>query len=119
MIINQVELDEAVRAVAKTLPVCSVRNLAYATSVSYTHLDVYKRQGEKMIHLTIDGIPVEVEKGTTILQAARQIGAVSYTHLGQNTGMTAQVQQDNRININTADEAQLTTLTGIGATRCV
>ena len=27
------------------------------------------------------------------------------------------VQQDNRININTADEAQLTTLTGIGATR--
>ena len=35
---------------------------------------------------------------------------------GQNTGMTAQVQQDNRI-INTADEAQLTTLTGIGATR--
>ena len=35
---------------------------------------------------------------------------------GQNTGMTAQVQ-DNRININTADEAQLTTLTGIGATR--
>ena len=36
---------------------------------------------------------------------------------GQNTGMTAQVQQDNRININTADEAQLTTLTGNGATR--
>ena len=36
---------------------------------------------------------------------------------GQNMGMTAQVQQDNRININTADEAQLTTLTGIGATR--
>ena len=36
---------------------------------------------------------------------------------GQNTRMTAQVQQDNRININTADEAQLTTLTGIGATR--
>ena len=36
---------------------------------------------------------------------------------GQNTGMTAQVQQDNRININTADEDQLTTLTGIGATR--
>ena len=36
---------------------------------------------------------------------------------GQNTGMTAQVQQDSRININTADEAQLTTLTGIGATR--
>ena len=36
---------------------------------------------------------------------------------GQNTGMTAQVQQDNRININTADEAQLITLTGIGATR--
>lgn len=36
---------------------------------------------------------------------------------GQNTGMTAQVQQDNRININTADEAQLTMLTGIGATR--
>ncbi len=26
-----------------------------------------------MIHLTIDGIPVEVEKGTTILQAARQM----------------------------------------------
>ena len=36
---------------------------------------------------------------------------------GQNTEMTAQVQQDNRININTADEAQLTTLTGIGSTR--
>lgn len=36
---------------------------------------------------------------------------------GQNTEMNAQVQQDNRININTADEAQLTTLTGIGATR--
>ena len=36
---------------------------------------------------------------------------------GQNIGMTAQVKQDNRININTADEAQLTTLTGIGATR--
>lgn len=36
---------------------------------------------------------------------------------GQNTEMTAQVQQDNRININTADEVQLTTLTGIGATR--
>lgn len=36
---------------------------------------------------------------------------------GQNTGMNAQVQQDSRININTADEAQLTTLTGIGATR--
>ena len=27
-----------------------------------------------MIHLTIDGIAVEVEKGTTILQAAKQIG---------------------------------------------
>lgn len=38
---------------------------------------------------------------------------------GQNAGMTAQVQQDNRININTADEAQLTTLTGIGATRAL
>ena len=25
-----------------------------------------------MIHLTIDGIPAEVEKGTTILQAARR-----------------------------------------------
>lgn len=37
--------------------------------------------------------------------------------IGQNTGMTAQVQQDNRININTADKAQLTMLTGIGATR--
>ena len=37
--------------------------------------------------------------------------------IGQNTGMTAQVQQDNRININIADKAQLTTLTGIGATR--
>ena len=36
---------------------------------------------------------------------------------GQNTGMNAQVQQDNRININTADVTQLTTLTGIGATR--
>ena len=36
---------------------------------------------------------------------------------GQNTGVATQVQQDNRLNINTADEAQLTTLTGIGATR--
>ena len=36
---------------------------------------------------------------------------------GQNTGVATQVHQDNRININTADEAQLTTLTGIGATR--
>ena len=36
---------------------------------------------------------------------------------GQNTGVATQVQQDNRININTAYEAQLTTLTGIGATR--
>lgn len=36
---------------------------------------------------------------------------------GQNAGVATQVQQDNRININTADEAQLTTLTGIGATR--
>ena len=25
-----------------------------------------------MIHVTIDGIPVEVEKGTTILQAAEK-----------------------------------------------
>lgn len=39
------------------------------------------------------------------------------------TGITAETasagteQQDNRININTADETQLTTLTGIGATR--
>ena len=36
---------------------------------------------------------------------------------GQNTGIAAQAQQDNRININTADVTQLTTLTGIGATR--
>ena len=36
---------------------------------------------------------------------------------GQNTGIAAQAQQDNRININTADETQLITLTGIGATR--
>lgn len=36
---------------------------------------------------------------------------------GQNAGLTVLAQQDNRININTADEAQLTTLTGIGATR--
>lgn len=36
---------------------------------------------------------------------------------GQNTGIATQAQQDNRININTADETQLTTLTGIGATR--
>lgn len=27
-----------------------------------------------MIHLTIDGKPVEVEKGTTILHAARKAG---------------------------------------------
>ena len=27
-----------------------------------------------MIHVTIDGIPVEVEKGTTILQAAEKAG---------------------------------------------
>ena len=27
-----------------------------------------------MIHLKIDGIPVEVEKGTTILAAAEKIG---------------------------------------------
>ena len=39
------------------------------------------------------------------------------TGTGQNAGLTVQAQQDNRININTADEAQLTTLTGIGATR--
>lgn len=39
------------------------------------------------------------------------------TGTGQNTEIAAQAQQDNRININTADEAQLTTLTGIGATR--
>ena len=30
--------------------------------------------GERMIHVTIDGIPVEVEKGTTILQAAEKAG---------------------------------------------
>lgn len=36
---------------------------------------------------------------------------------GQNAGLTVQAQQDNRININTADKAQLTMLTGIGATR--
>lgn len=41
MIINQVELDEAVRAVARTLPVCSVRNLAYAT---FTVLDFRGKQ---------------------------------------------------------------------------
>ena len=27
-----------------------------------------------MIHLTIDGKPVEVEKGTTILHAAKKVG---------------------------------------------
>ena len=26
-----------------------------------------------MVHLTIDNIPVEVEKGTTILEAARKV----------------------------------------------
>ncbi len=34
-----------------------------------------------------------------------------------NTEAVSSKQQDNRININTADETQLTTLTGIGATR--
>ena len=36
---------------------------------------------------------------------------------GQNAGMAAQVPQDIRIFINTKDEAQLTSLTGFGATR--
>lgn len=37
MIINRVPLDEAVRAMAKTLPICSVRRMAYAT---FTVLDI-------------------------------------------------------------------------------
>ncbi len=36
---------------------------------------------------------------------------------GTTVGTASSAQQDSRININTADESQLTTLTGIGATR--
>ena len=42
---------------------------------------------------------------------------VSGSDNSRNTEAVSSGQQDNRININTADEAQLTTLTGIGATR--
>lgn len=42
---------------------------------------------------------------------------VSCSGNSRNTEAVSSGQQDNRININTADEAQLTTLTGIGATR--
>ena len=42
---------------------------------------------------------------------------VSGSGNSRNTEAVSSGQQDNRININTADEAQLTTLTGIGATR--
>ena len=41
---------------------------------------------------------------------------VSGSGNSRNTEAVSSGQQDNRININTADEAQLTTLTGIGAT---
>lgn len=42
---------------------------------------------------------------------------VSGSDSSRNSEAVSSGQQDNRININTADEAQLTTLTGIGATR--
>ena len=42
---------------------------------------------------------------------------VGNTGAGMSAYMAFPGQQDNRININTADEAQLTTLNGIGATR--
>ena len=45
----------------------------------------------EMVHMTIDGQPVEVEKGTLLIRAAEQVGVriprfcdhppVSYTHL--------------------------------------
>lgn len=41
MIVNRIPIEEAVRAVAKTLPICSVRKLAYAT---FTVLDMKKNQ---------------------------------------------------------------------------
>lgn len=41
MIINRVDLEEAVSATAKTLPICSVRQMAYAT---FTVLDIQGRE---------------------------------------------------------------------------
>ena len=56
------------------------------TSVSYTHLDVYKRQGwdwlEKFIHIPV--FHEEVERVTdrkSLVDIKMTAGAVSYTHL--------------------------------------
>lgn len=57
--------------------------------------------------------PAELANGSDVSGG----GTAGNTGAGMSADMASPGQQDNRININTADEAQLTTLNGIGATR--
>ena len=63
--------------------------------VSYTHLDVYKRQGERLeggrwlknLDIPLDEMPVYVRQGATIpvypdeVECTDDMDSVSYTHL--------------------------------------
>ena len=98
---------QAIEAAGGYLPE-AVQNCVNRAGVLTDGQQLYILTQEEMERQGLD--PVEMAKASD-----GQMNGSAGT--GQNTGMTAQVQQDNRININTADEAQLTTLTGIGATR--
>ena len=98
---------QAIEAAGGYLPE-AVQNCVNRAGVLTDGQQLYILTQEEMERQGLD--PAEMAKASD-----GQISGSAGT--GQNTGMTAQVQQDNRININTADEAQLTTLTGIGATR--
>ena len=98
---------QAIEAAGGYLPEAAL-TCVYRAGVLTDGQQLYILTQEEMERQGLD--PVEMAKASD-----GQMNGSAGT--GQNTGMTAQVQQDNRININTADEAQLTTLTGIGATR--
>ena len=59
--------------------------IEYLTAVSYTHLDVYKRQGDYnvvMRHICNIREKIEDDPGHPVyIQTVRGVGSVSYTHL--------------------------------------
>ena len=69
--------------------------------------------GQQLYILTREEMEQQGMSQTELANASNVSGSGN----SRNTEAVSSGQQDNRININTADEAQLTTLTGIGATR--
>ena len=101
---------QAIEAAGGYLPE-AVQNCVNRASVLTDGQQLYILTQEEMEQQGLN--PAELVNGSDVSGG----DTAGNTGAGMSADMASTGQQDNRININTADEAQLTTLNGIGATR--